>query len=75
MLPIELRAGEHVRRLGLRHGLIILARRTNEGRFGEWFLVAPPLITTEEQVDDMVGRLEATLADLAGELRAHGVIA
>jgi adenosylmethionine-8-amino-7-oxononanoate aminotransferase len=74
MLPIELRAGEHVRRLGLRHGLIILARRTNEGRFGEWFLVAPPLITTEEQVDDMVGRLEATLADLAGELRAHGVI-
>lgn len=47
-----------VRRLGLEHGLMIYARR-----FGDWFMLSPPLVTTKDEADEIAGRLERTLVD------------
>jgi hypothetical protein len=43
MLPPELMAADRVRQIGMKHGLLIYARRTSGGRFGEWFMTPPPL--------------------------------
>jgi adenosylmethionine-8-amino-7-oxononanoate aminotransferase len=73
--PSELRVSDRLRILGLRHGLLLYARVQNEGRFGEWTCLAPPLTITEGELDDLVDRLEQTIDDLALELRELGVLA
>ena len=57
----EIKAPDSVRRHGLDHGLTIYARRTNAGRFGDWIMTSPPLITTRSQADEIVERLGRTL--------------
>lgn len=57
----EIKAPDSVRRHGLDHGLTIYARRTNAGRFGDWIMTSPPLITTGSQADEIVERLGRTL--------------
>ncbi len=64
-LPLEFMATERIRMHGLRNGLMIYSRRTAGGKFGDWFIVAPPLTITAAESDELVQRLEATLADLA----------
>ena len=73
-LPQHVRAPDRIRELGLRHGLMLYARQQNQGRYGEWFMVAPPLIIDEEQVDDMVERIGSTLADFTDELTRAGLL-
>src|SRR5215470_5167960 len=36
-----------IRRHGLDHGLLLYARRQNTGRYGDWLLIAPPLVIDE----------------------------
>lgn len=52
---------EHIRIVGLEHGLIIYSRRTANGRYGDWFIVAPPLTITEAECDELADRLDRTL--------------
>ena len=63
----EVNAPAAVRRHGLAEGLMIYARRTNAGRYGDWFMAAPPLITTKPDIDDIVARLDKTLKAFANE--------
>ncbi len=51
-------------RIAFSKGLILYTRRTNGGRFGDWVMVAPPLIATEADVDEICDLLEKSLADL-----------
>jgi len=51
-----------------RHGVLLYARRQNGGRFGDWSVIAPPLIITEAEIDDLVERLGRALDDAATEL-------
>ena len=74
MLPAELAADDRIRQIGMREGLLIYLRRTNSGRFGEWFMVAPPLTISVNQIDDMLVRLERTLDRYAAEARRAGAI-
>ncbi|MEM5439902.1 aspartate aminotransferase family protein [Paraburkholderia diazotrophica] len=74
MLPPEMMAADRVRQIGMKHGLLIYARRTSGGRFGEWFMTAPPLTMTVAQVDDMMARLELTLAEFTDELHRAGAL-
>jgi len=72
-------ASEHyvsdmLRRAGLRNGLILYARRQAGGRYGEWSMITPPLTITREQVDELVERLEKSLAEVADELAAAGAL-
>jgi adenosylmethionine-8-amino-7-oxononanoate aminotransferase len=66
--PAEVDPGAVVLRHGLDHGLLLYSRRQNSGRFGDWLLIAPPLLIDSQCADDLLGRLEATLVSAAGEL-------
>jgi adenosylmethionine-8-amino-7-oxononanoate aminotransferase len=70
-LPSELNAPSAIRRIGLDHGLMIYARRTSNGRFGDWFMLSPPLVTVRQEADEIVERLERTLTEFTdGVVRA-----
>ena len=69
--PAEVDPGAVALRHGLDHGLLLYSRRQNSGRYGDWLLVAPPLVIDEAECDDLLTRLEATLADTAEDLLAH----
>lgn len=71
--PPDFLPTERVRVCGLRHGLIIYSRRTANGRHGDWFMVAPPLTITRAECDELLERLERTLADLEAEAEAGGM--
>ncbi len=71
-LPNRFQPADKVRIHGLRNGLMIYSRPTSGGRYGHWFIVAPPLIIGEEDCSELLRRLEAALSDLSQELRASG---
>ncbi len=48
---------------------MIYSRPTSGGRYGHWFIVAPPLIVSEAECSKILRRLEATLTDFSEELR------
>jgi adenosylmethionine-8-amino-7-oxononanoate aminotransferase len=50
-------------------GLIIYSRRTRNGIAGEHFMICPPMITTEEQVGEILETLGASLDELAAEFK------
>jgi len=51
-------------------GLIIYSRRVMNGARGDCFLVSPPLIVTESDVDEIAGLLRESLQAVAPELLA-----
>ena len=69
--PAEVDPGSVVLRHGLDHELLLYSRRQNSGRFGDWILIAPPLVIDPETCEDLLGRLESTLARAAGELLSN----
>jgi len=68
-------AGWHValeaKEIARRHGLLLYPRRSIYGLAGDHVLIAPPLVITREEVDDLMDRLDRTLADLLKLLEAH----
>ncbi len=60
-LPKETNAYDRLVEAAYDEGLIIYSRRTRGGYSGDHFLVAPPMITTEEQVDEIIGKLTRAL--------------
>lgn len=72
--PAEVYITDRLRIVGLRHGLILYARRQSGGKYGEWSMITPPLITTPEQVDELVERFERALNELTDELHTEGVL-
>lgn len=67
-------ASDRIRQIGLEHGLMLYSRRQNGGRYGEWSLICPPLVMTQDEADDMIDRLDATLKAFADEMSRMGVI-
>ncbi|MDR3518157.1 MAG: aspartate aminotransferase family protein [Azospirillaceae bacterium] len=67
-LPRHFEAYQRVVDIAYDRGLIIYSRRTRGGVEGDHFLVCPPMITTAEQVAEIVTILDATLEQLAGEI-------
>ena len=61
--PAEFLPTEQVRICGLENGLIIYSRRTARGRYGDWFLVAPPLTISMDECDELLERLDRTLLE------------
>jgi adenosylmethionine-8-amino-7-oxononanoate aminotransferase len=74
MLPPEAVAADRVRTHGIKNGLMIYSRRSCDGLFGEWFMVAPPMVVTKDECDELVTRLSATLGSLADELTRDGLL-
>ncbi|UWR14696.1 aspartate aminotransferase family protein [Sulfitobacter sp. M368] len=66
-LPPSLEAHARLVELVYERGLIIYSRRTRGGTAGDHFLLAPPLIITEAQIDEMMTILCAALDAFAAE--------
>lgn len=58
-LPPELNAHNRLVDIAYDRGLIIYSRRTRGGRVGDHFLVCPPLIITDDQIEEIM----VTIAD------------
>jgi adenosylmethionine-8-amino-7-oxononanoate aminotransferase len=68
MLPREIDVIGRVQELALERGLLIYGRRTHGGRFGDWIMVAPPLIATRADIDEIVDGLGSCLRTFEAEL-------
>ncbi|WP_050527810.1 aminotransferase family protein [Pseudorhodobacter aquimaris] len=70
--PLDPALNAHARLVDIAYdnGLIIYSRRTRGGTSGDHFLVCPPLITTETQVDEITEILDRSLAQYMAELPA-----
>lgn len=73
-LPPAFNAVDRFQEIALAHGLAIYARRTAGGRWGEWFMVSPPLIATGEDVAELLRRLGSAIVAFEAELRAGKAI-
>jgi adenosylmethionine-8-amino-7-oxononanoate aminotransferase len=72
MAPLNPALNAHARLVDIAYdnGLIIYSRRTRGGTSGDHFLVCPPLITTESQLDEITDLLDRSLAQYVAELPA-----
>ena len=66
-LPRELNAYTRLVEHAFERGLIIYSRRTRGGVEGDHFMVCPPLIVDESQIDEIIGLLEQSLVAFAKE--------
>ncbi|MCF3972597.1 aminotransferase family protein [Paracoccus salsus] len=67
-LPANLNAHARLVDIAYDNGLIIYSRRTRGGMSGDHFLVCPPMIVDETQIDDIVERLDQSLARYMAEI-------
>ena len=67
-LPAEAAAYSRLVDIAYDLGLIIYSRRSRDGLKGDHFLVCPPMITTAEQINDILTILDASLEILSDEL-------
>lgn len=76
-LPASLMAFDRLVEIAYARGLIIYARRTRGGREGDHFLVCPPMITTVDQVDEIIMLLRESLGEfmssIDAELKEQGI--
>ncbi|QFT80109.1 Taurine--pyruvate aminotransferase [Roseovarius sp. THAF27] len=70
MEPLDpaLNAHDRLVELAYERGLILYSRRTRGGTKGDHFLVAPPLIITEDQIAEMMAILRDALDAFASEI-------
>mgnify|MGYP002152444007 CR=1 FL=1 len=68
-LPAELDAYDRFVEMAYANGLIVYARRSRGGHAGDHFVVAPPMIATHADLDELLGKLDVTLTQF-GE--THG---
>jgi adenosylmethionine-8-amino-7-oxononanoate aminotransferase len=71
MLPRQLDVVGRIQALARDQGLLIYGRRTHGGQFGDWIMVAPPLIATHADIDEIVAGLGRCLSDYQTELRGQ----
>lgn len=67
-LPKALEAHQRMVDIAYERGLVIYSRRTRGGVEGDHFLVCPPMITTADQVGEIITILRETLKQLSAEL-------
>jgi adenosylmethionine-8-amino-7-oxononanoate aminotransferase len=73
-LPAGVDVQGEIKKLGMREGLLIYARRTSGGEFGDWLMMTPPLIATADDIDVLVERLENVLRAYQDDLAARGFL-
>ncbi len=67
-LPKGMNAHSRLVDIAYDNGLIIYSRRTRGGTSGDHFLVCPPMIVTEDQLDEMTDLLDQSLAQFMAEM-------
>jgi adenosylmethionine-8-amino-7-oxononanoate aminotransferase len=69
MLPRTRDVPKEISDRALEEGLLLYARRTAGGMYGDWLMMTPPLIATVADVDEIVDRLARVLRAYELELR------
>jgi adenosylmethionine-8-amino-7-oxononanoate aminotransferase len=67
-LPVAFNAHSRLVDIAYDNGLIIYSRRTRGGTSGDHFLVCPPMILTEPQLDEIAQILERSMDQLMREI-------
>jgi adenosylmethionine-8-amino-7-oxononanoate aminotransferase len=75
MLPLPLMAPYRLADVAMERGLLVYARRTSKGMFGDWLMIAPPLITTEAEIDEIADLLAKSVSAYEAELSQGRVLA
>ena len=73
-LPVEAVPTERIRTHGLRNGVMLYSRETSRGRFGHWFMIAPPLTISDDESAELLRRTEGAVTDLYEELVTEGIL-
>lgn len=73
-LPAAFNAPARLSEHGLRHGIALYNRRANQGEFGDFQMITPPLTASEAELDLLVQSLEYALNDLHDEMSARGLL-
>ena len=60
-IPMEMQAPALFQKIAMEMGLATYCRRTSGGAYGDWLMITPPLIVTEEQVDEIASGLKTAL--------------
>ena len=71
-IPLDLQAPALFQKIAMDMGLATYCRRTSGGAYGDWLMISPPLIVTEEQVDEITTGLEAALAEFERKIAEAG---
>ncbi len=66
--PAQAMAISRIVALGMERGLLLYSRRTANGLYGEWLMVAPPLIVDAQQIDTIAGLIGETLQAFEAQL-------
>ena len=66
--PAELNAYSRLVDIAYDNGLIIYSRRTRNGIEGDHFLVCPPMIATEQHVEEIIEMLDRSLVQFSAEI-------
>ena len=69
-LPVDFNAHSRLVDIAYDNGLIIYSRRTRGGISGDHFLVCPPMIVTEPQLDEIAQILQRSMEQLMAEMPA-----
>ena len=67
MFNMGQRAIYRISELGIKNGILLYTRKTAKGENGEWLMIAPPLISTKDQCNDFLSKLNETLKDFQNE--------
>lgn len=68
VFPAQTMAITRIVALGIQRGLLLYSRRTANGLYGEWLMVAPPLIVDAQQIDTIAGLIGETLQAFEAQL-------
>jgi adenosylmethionine-8-amino-7-oxononanoate aminotransferase len=70
-LPDELDAGDLVERTAVERGLLVLSTHsTPDGYTGDEIVLAPAFVSSDDELEEMVQRFAATLAEVERKVRA-----
>lgn len=67
-LPAHLNAHQRLVDIAYEMGLIVYSRRTRDGVEGDHIMVCPPLIVTDQHLDEITDTLDAALTGLVNDL-------
>jgi adenosylmethionine-8-amino-7-oxononanoate aminotransferase len=74
MLPRHVDVIGDIQTLAREQGLLIYGRRTHAGQFGDWIMVAPPLIATRSDVDEIIAGIGHVLFQYQERLHHEGLV-
>lgn len=74
MFPLEVDITRRMTQTAMKNGLIVYARRTSRGVYGEWVMICPPLTLDDTGLEELETRLSATLRDVVEGLHSDGFL-